>query len=267
MVIEIDDANSVPAKVADSVLEPIKSDRNRKVRVGVARKSCVGEKKLKTENPEVGKSEKKNEIQEFDETNFPVPAEGSFSLQPSPAVLKLQKQLLVRYNSDDDTEDISDSSPAKMKLSTTPETTLRKVSMCGPALPCLSSMSLDQPGETSVAWDDQDGPGVAGEDVEDVEEVCGGAACGWCLEVRGPAFLQLCSACSSVAYCGPGCQGQSWSYHWKVCKKLKGAVWTVKVELVKKMLRIAKSGILKRKLKRKRQCSDKKKLNELKRKV
>jgi len=63
VVIEIDDENSVPANVADSVLESIKSDRNRKARVGgVARKSCGGGKSLKTENPEVGKSEQKNEM-------------------------------------------------------------------------------------------------------------------------------------------------------------------------------------------------------------
>merc|ERR1719228_111911 len=87
---------------------------------GKKSKAKKGEKKV----PSIGDSgflddsDKEFEIQEFDETNFPVPAEGSFSLQPSPAVLKLQKQLLVRYNSDDDTEEISDSSPAKLKHST-----------------------------------------------------------------------------------------------------------------------------------------------------
>ena len=67
VVIEIDDEKSVPAKTADSVLESVKSDsplnRNRKAMGGVARKSCGGGKSLKTESPEVGISEQKNEMQ------------------------------------------------------------------------------------------------------------------------------------------------------------------------------------------------------------
>merc|ERR1719234_2521923 len=52
------------------------------------------------------------DIEEFDENNLPIPAEGSFTLNPSPAQMKLHHQVLVRYNSDNDTDDISDCSPA-----------------------------------------------------------------------------------------------------------------------------------------------------------
>jgi len=66
-VIEIDGEHSVSAKAADSVLASIKSDsplnRNTRAMGGVARKSCGGGKSLKTESPEVGKSEKKNQMQ------------------------------------------------------------------------------------------------------------------------------------------------------------------------------------------------------------
>jgi len=78
--------------------------------------------------------------------------------------------------------------------------------------------------------------------------VCGGAACGWCLSCPGPEMLQLCSACSSVAYCGAKCQGASWPTHKKVCKKLKGEAWGLKVELVGQMITMARSRNLKRKL-------------------
>jgi len=78
--------------------------------------------------------------------------------------------------------------------------------------------------------------------------VCGGAACGWCLSCPGPEMLQLCSACSSVAYCGSKCQGKSWPTHKKVCKKLKGEAWGLKVELVGQMITMARSRNLKRKL-------------------
>jgi len=146
------------------------------------------------------------EIQEFDENDLPIPSMGSFSLNPSPAQSK-SKRLLVRYNSDNDTDNISDSSPVK-----------------------------------SVAWDIHDEGSL---DV--VNKVCGGEVCGWCLEYPGPSILQLCSACSSVAYCGPQCQGKSWPTHKKICKKLKGANWTVKLELVREMTKKTKINSLKRK--------------------
>ena len=80
------------------------------------------------------------------------------------------------------------------------------------------------------------------------EEVCGGAACGWCLSCPGLEMLQLCSACSIVAYCGSKCQGESWPTHNKVCKNLKGETWGQKVELVGQMIAMARSSDLKRKL-------------------
>ena len=51
----------------------------------------------------------------------------------------------------------------------------------------------------------------------------------------------LCSACSSVAYCGAQCQGESWPSHKKVCKKMKGAAWGLKMELVSNMIKLARS--------------------------
>ena len=74
--------------------------------------------------------------------------------------------------------------------------------------------------------------------------MCGGRSCSWCFVSPGPEMLQLCSACSSLAYCGPKCQGRSWPSHRKVCKKLKGSAWGVKVELVCQMITMAKSGEL-----------------------
>merc|ERR1719186_2518983 len=114
---------------------------------------------------------------------------------------------------------------------------MRKVAMCGPVLPCLTSSSLDQPGQTSVDW--QTGEAAPVPDL--VEQVCEGEACGWCLAMPGPSQLQLCSACSSVAYCGTICQGESWPSHRRVCKKMKGVAWTQKMELVTSMMQLARS--------------------------
>ena len=76
----------------------------------------------------------------------------------------------------------------------------------------VAARKVDQPGETSVDWAVSD----AGARQDIAEEVCGGAACGWCLSCPGPEMLQLCSVCSIVAYCGAKCQGESWSTHKKV---------------------------------------------------
>merc|ERR1719186_170847 len=114
---------------------------------------------------------------------------------------------------------------------------MRKVAMCGPVLPCLTSSSLDQPGQTSVDW--QTGEAAPVPDL--VEQVCEGEACGWCLAMPRPSQLQLCSACSSVAYCGTICQGESWPSHRRVCKKMKGVAWTQKMELVTSMMQLARS--------------------------
>ena len=103
---------------------------------------------------------------------------------------------------------------------------------------------MDQPGETSVDWAVSD----AGARQDMVEEVCGGAACGWGLSCPGPEMLQLCSVCSIVAYCGAKCQWESCPTHKKVCKKLKGEAWGLKVELVGQMITMARSRNLKRKL-------------------
>jgi len=182
------------------------------------------------------------DIQEFDEDDLPIPERGSFSVNPSPSHFKSSKQhLLVRYNSDNDTDDISDSSPGKTVCCSPakPDVLMRKVAMCGPSLPCLTSSSLDQPGVTSVAWQVEG----AESDQNWAEQVCGGLACGWCQACPGPEQLQLCSACSSVAYCGAQCQGQSWPSHKKVCKRMKGAAWGLKMELVNNMIKLARSGL------------------------
>ena len=108
----------------------------------------------------------------------------------------------------------------------------------------VAARKVDQPGETSVDWAVSD----AGARQDIAEEVCGGAACGWCLSCPGPEMLQLCSVCSIVAYCGAKCQGESWSTHKKVCKKLKGEAWGLKVELVGQMITMARSRNFKRKM-------------------
>jgi len=193
----------------------------------------------------------KLDIEEFDENNLPIPAVGSFTLNPSPAQIKFHKQVLVRYNSDNDTDDISDCSPAEVpeNLKKKQEVMLRTVKMCSPALPCLASTSLDQPGETSVDWETYEASQHVEVAQDVVHEVCGGAACGWCLKSPRPAVLQLCSACSSVAYCGAGCQGESWPTHKKICKKLKEAAWDDKIKLVHEMIEMAKTRGQKRKQK------------------
>merc|ERR1719153_1979955 len=126
---------------------------------------------------------------------------------------------------------------------------LRTVKMCSPALPCLASTSLDQPGETSVDWETYEASQHIEVPQDVVHEVCGGAACGWCLKSPRPAVLQLCSACSSVAYCGAGCQGESWPTHKKICKKVKEAAWDDKIKLVHEMIEMAKTRGQKRKQK------------------
>eukprot|EP00092_Neocalanus_flemingeri_P040708 GFUD01044320.1.p1 GENE.GFUD01044320.1~~GFUD01044320.1.p1 ORF type:complete len:720 (-),score=271.55 GFUD01044320.1:173-2254(-) len=201
------------------------------------RKSAkLGRKVLKVAETETDSEEV--DIQEFDEDDLPLPEKGSFSINPSTTQLKCDKQLLVRYNSDSDTANISDSSPdTTVRNSPASQMMMRKVVMCNPSLPCLTSSSMDQPGHTSVDWQ----VGETGPARDLVEQVCGGAACGWCLAMPGPSLLQLCSACSCVAYCGTICQGDSWTSHKKFCKKMKGAAWGQKMEMVAAMIQLART--------------------------
>jgi hypothetical protein len=85
------------------------------------------------------------DIQEFDEDDLPIPERGSFSMNPSPSHLKSSKQhLLVRHNSDNDTDDIFDSSPGKTLSCSLarPDKLMRKVATCPPSLPCLTSIKV-----------------------------------------------------------------------------------------------------------------------------
>ena len=50
--------------------------------------------------------------------------------------------------------------------------------------------------------------------------------------------FKLCSACSSVAYCGAQCQGESWP-----CKKMKRAPWGLKMDLVSNSM-MTKAGVV-----------------------
>merc|ERR1719186_673232 len=227
-------AAAIPRKIPRGKSPKLGRKVSKLVKLG-AKKPSVGDsgflEQTETDSDEV-------DIQEFDED---IPVKGIFSIIPSSSRKRSTKQklqLLVRYNSDSDTDNISDSSPYKTVNSSPvmPEM-MRKVAMCGPVLPCLTSSSLDQPGQTSVDW--QIGEAAPAPDL--VEQVCEGDACGWCLAMPGPSQLQLCSACSSVAYCGTICQGESWPSHKRVCKKMKGASWMQKVELVGNMIQLARS--------------------------
>ena len=104
-----------------------------------------------------------------------------------------------------------------------------------------TSVNIEESGEKKKKKEDSDPVGDAGAHQDIAVEVCGGGSCAWCFVSPGPQMLQLCSACSSVAYCGAKCQGKSWPTHRKVCKNLKGSSWGLKVELVCQMITVAKS--------------------------
>ena len=87
---------------------------------------------------------------------------------------------------------------------------------------------------------------VTSQDKVAAEQICNGTSCGWCQMEKRPEFMQLCSVCRSVAYCGLKCQKEGWPTHKKICKNMPGVGWDVKVKLVSSVLEL-----LRLKLKRK----------------
>ena len=74
-----------------------------------------------------------------------------------------------------------------------------------------------------------------------VESITSGLTCASvkCLVHQPAGVLQLCSGCSGVAYCGQRCQGEGWAAHRKVCSKMKGVSWGMKLKLVTAMISLA----------------------------
>jgi hypothetical protein len=74
-----------------------------------------------------------------------------------------------------------------------------------------------------------------------VESITSGMTCASvrCMAQKPAGQLQLCSACSAIAYCGASCQREGWGVHSTVCTKMNGASWGQKVTLVTAMFHLA----------------------------
>ena len=113
----------------------------------------------------------------------------------------------------------------------------------------LQQLGPDQPPPLNVPLNErQANPSKEHVDWQVAEQICNGSSCGWCQMDKGQEFLHLCSVCLSVAYCGPKCQRKSWPTHKKICKKMPGVLWDVKVKLVCSVIELSRV-----KLKRKSQ--------------
>ena len=100
-------------QIANSVIHRFRTHlaNSEKPKDVLSRKSKVGNMKAKVSSRkkpkssvEIGSGEESEEddisIQEFDEAELPPPAEGSFSLSPSPSQLRRSRNLLVRFTTD-----------------------------------------------------------------------------------------------------------------------------------------------------------------------
>ena len=166
-------------------------------------------------------------IEDFDSDQLEeLPAEGSLALEPSGSELGKNTTLLLRFNQDEMTEVISDSSQEVMDkpISVTSSKATPKKKHQKPKK-MMKAPLTPSPTEAdcSYSWQAEASPA-------DSREVPGeGRRCSQCRE-RGRELL-VCSGCSVAAYCGPQCQGEAWrGGHREQCKTGGGAKGTTSTD-------------------------------------
>ena len=192
-----------------------------------------------------------------DDGNFNIPHSGSFSLTPSTSQLKLSKNILMRFASDNDSFEISDSSQestnslSKRKATPSRRTPVKKrksEKANGDESEDFKVLEKDDSSDLPVLVSPSISDGISlfhSQEEEDagqkdlVLRLGKGITCGTCRvhitpTLDGEDSLKICSGCRTIAYCSRACQRKSWPRHKRLCKRLGKLSEEKKMEIIAK---------------------------------